>query len=81
MLMFKIIFLLTGYAPAELVKLLEKLKALEPASASIIDKWLAALNGTISPVNLAAVGSAIPGELLNIAVGHLDPRNPPSGDI
>ena len=42
------------------------------------DNILLKLGMAADPVNLAAVGAAIPGELLNIASGKIDPRNHPS---
>jgi hypothetical protein len=40
---------------------------------------IAKLDQAVDPANLAAVGGAVPGELLNIAQGKLDPR-PHAGD-
>lgn len=50
-----------------------------PDTAGELAPIIDALDAVVSPESLAALGAAIPGELLNIVQGKLDPR-PHSGD-
>jgi hypothetical protein len=45
------------------------------------DEWIAKLDAAIAPENLAALGTAVIGELGNISQGKLDPREHPSDAI
>lgn len=51
-----------------------QLPDLKPSADAIIER----INSAVSAEALADLGSKIPGELLNIASGKLDPRNHPS---
>jgi hypothetical protein len=46
-----------------------------PDAAVELGELKAKLLAGVDPVNLAAVGAAIPGELLNIAQGKIEPRD------
>lgn len=59
--------------------LLRRIAAAAPDFADEANAWIAALGTAVTPENLAALGAAIPGELLNIVQGKLDPR-PHAGD-
>lgn len=52
-----------------------------PDAAVQIGQLKSDLLEAVDPANLAAVGAAIPGELLHIAQGKLDPHNHPGDAI
>ena len=51
-----------------------------PDLAPLLEPVIQGLKAAVVPANLAALGSAIPGELLHISQGKLDPREHP-GDV
>lgn len=61
-----------------LAELLKRIATNYPDLKPEIDNVLLKLQTAVDPVNLAAVGAAIPGELLNLASGKVDPRIHPS---
>lgn len=67
-----------GAPAAALTQFLAAVKAKYPDFATEVDGLNAILNTAIDPANLAALGSAIPGELLNIAQGKLAGTEHPS---
>lgn len=50
-----------------------------PDTAAELNPIIAALDAPVTPESLAALGAQIPGELLNIAVGKINPKTH-SGD-
>lgn len=63
---------------AKLVAVLEDVAADGGEFGPVARELLNSLNGAVSAADLAAIGAAIPGELLNIAQGKLEPREHPS---
>lgn len=63
-----------GLNVASLTRVLDEVKAKLPDLAGEVEVIETALTGAIDGANLAAVAVAIPGELLNIGQGKLDPK-------
>ena len=61
--------------------ILAALAAKFPDLAPELNPIIVALDAPIDPANLAALGAAIPGELLQIAQGKFDPRQHPGDAI
>jgi hypothetical protein len=76
----KLLGLGAGEGPAVKAALLEAVAKL-PDLAGVLNPIIAKLDQAVDPANLAAVGGAVPGELLNIAQGKLDPRPHPGDGI
>lgn len=72
--------LLTRGLPS-LTALLDAAAAANPDLQPKVDEWKVALSNVPTPENLAQIGAAIPGELLNIAQGKINPRDNPSNAI
>lgn len=70
-----------GAKVADLKHILDWVAANAPDLAEKANALADQLNAPISAENLAALGAAIPGELLNIAQGELEPRNHPGDAI
>ena len=60
-------------AAVDLVTVLDKAAAAAPDLAPEVEKIKAALAETIAPANLVALAEALPGEILSIAQGKLEP--------
>jgi hypothetical protein len=67
-----------GMAAGELVDLLEMLAERYPDLADAIREKIVQLETAVLPENLAALGAAIPGELLNIVKGKIEPKDHPA---
>lgn len=70
-----------GAKVADLKKILSWVAENAPDLAEKAEALAAQLDSPISPEALAELGAAIPGELLNISRGQLDPRNHPGDAI
>ena len=65
----------------DLAAFLAKIAADFPDLAPKAQEFVAALGAAASPANLAALGGSIPGELLKLSQGKVDPRDNPSNSI
>jgi hypothetical protein len=76
-----ILSMAAGRPAAEILNFLERLKILAPDMAAEIDFWLVALQTPLGAENLAAIAKVLPGEIVNIFKGQIDPRDHPSDGI
>lgn len=65
-------------AGPELLAMLRKIATDLPDFAPLAEKWIAALEATVTPQALAVLGSSVLHELSDVAQGKLDGRAHPS---
>lgn len=62
-------------AEANVEKVFHDIMEKFPDTAPQLEPILAKFGADVAPANLAALGAAIPGELLNIGSGKIEPRD------
>jgi hypothetical protein len=79
MTILELLSLAAGVPVVALEKLLDAAVAAQPDLAPEVAKIKAALDAMVTPQNIAALATAIPGELVDILHGNLKPT-PHAGD-
>lgn len=70
-----------GAAGVNLVALLRKVAAAAPDLAPEAQRWIDALESSVSQSNLVSLAATLPTEIANIAKGQIEPRDHPSDAI